>query len=78
MSAPHWLIAVLDDHLPDLVGAERDRLAAVIVEAMPSRADVENRLANAIIAGNHTELRTARDIAISVAPAVCLLFGGNE
>lgn len=35
---PPWLVAVLDDELPNVVGAERERIAERIVEAIPGRA----------------------------------------
>ncbi len=70
-----WILDVLDRELPDLVGAERDRLAEKIVDAMPLLP-----IAAAICSAAYTQMRVrgedvkcielARDIGNNAAMSV--------
>lgn len=72
---PSWLVPVLEDLLPGVVGAERDLLAERIVEAVPRYA-----IADVIATSAKAVLRTrdiydealAREIGNNAAQ--CVLF----
>ena len=76
-----WLLEVLDRSLPDKVGAERDRLADEILDALPLESigkaihetAFQQLQRHCIAAGEAHE--TARDVAGNAAMAVVGVLG---
>lgn len=79
-----WLLDVLDRELADKVGAERDRIADAVLEALPVdviaatiAATAQNQLRYHCMRPDEAR-RAARDVAANAAMAVAGVLGDDD
>jgi hypothetical protein len=60
---PAWIVGVLDKHLPDLKGGQRDEIAEALFDAATSSPAIQEAIVKAIANSAHTvlEQRCIRD-----------------
>lgn len=81
MSTPAWLLLAFDAALPELVGAERDRLAQIICDHLPGpdiAAVIAGSAAAVLKTRGHVDPSLAREIGANAAQCILGALSDDE